>query len=302
MVRWIDHVGTAGDPSGLLMYVTEQRGRPAWRLEAADPYLLRVHANHRAVLWIRIDAWWSDASFVRDMGAIATSVIPPIDARIADTLDSEPRGSRAWLDGWMHYFARALDASLRGPLHDGLWRMAPVEAGPPERSRAYPGDEALDDDLPAPHSLDRDLDRSLLRREHWFPRESYDLGTGGVIATRAVTPGDRTRLNAWRKAARHATVAPVLLGFVHVLGKYIVLDGHLRLEAGRQAGVLPPLIALWPVREASTLTERHVPKTRAFALAGGRDQWVREVRERLGGRRVGLAVTAIDDVLWGLER
>jgi hypothetical protein len=300
-VHAIEYVGGPGDPSGLLLHVTEHDRRPPWRLEATDPYLLRLHANHRAVLWMRIDPWWSDASFVRDIGAIATSVIPPIDARVAEGLDAVARGTSEWFAGWMRYLAGALDASARGPLHDGAWRMAPVVPGPCESSMPYPGEGDLDTELPAPHSLDRELDRATLRREHWFPRESFDLGTGGVVATRALTPGDRVRLNAWRKSARHGTLAPVLLAFVHVLGKYIVLDGHVRLEAGRQAGVVPPLIALWPVREAAS-SDRCVPKTRAFAIAGGRSQWVREARERLGTRRAAIAPEVIDDVLWGLER
>jgi hypothetical protein len=169
-----------------------------------------------------------------------------------------------------------------------------------------------------PCGLDAALRFMPFRVEHWSWAEPDGRieRSGGVMPLRAPSPEDDGRVKAWRKHARDGTLPPVLLMYFTLVERWLVVDGHDRLQAAQLEGREPPLLGLWAVLEASvtedmaTLFRRegalkaaelrlkhrpgdvdavnrillrdHEPNrrlavTRAFPLRGGADAWKAEV-------------------------
>jgi hypothetical protein len=66
---------------------------------------------------------------------------------------------------------------------------------------------------------------------------------------RAPSPEDDGRVKAWRKHARDGTLPPVLLTYFALVERWLVVDGHDRLQAALLEGREPPLLGLWSVTE-----------------------------------------------------
>ena len=75
---------------------------------------------------------------------------------------------------------------------------------------------------------------------------------GELCALRPLGEGDAGRVHAWRKHARDGTLPPILTTYSVMIGKCIVLDGHVRLAAALEEGVKPPVLSIWPVRKVVT--------------------------------------------------
>jgi hypothetical protein len=92
--------------------------------------------------------------------------------------------------------------------------------------------------------------------EPWYAWDHTPAGA--LLALREFGAGDAGRVRAWRKHARDGTLPPVLLFHARLLGKYVILDGHVRLAAALEEGIAPPLLAAWPARERVQRTSDEV--------------------------------------------
>lgn len=66
----------------------------------------------------------------------------------------------------------------------------------------------------------------------------------------AVEP-QSSRLKYWRKVAREGKLPPVLIWYISGLASYIILDGHLRLQAAYDENIPPSFIVLSQYHECS---------------------------------------------------
>lgn len=60
-----------------------------------------------------------------------------------------------------------------------------------------------------------------------------------------------SRLKYWRKVAREGKLPPVLVWYISGLASYIILDGHLRLQAAYDENIPPSFIVLSQYHECS---------------------------------------------------
>lgn len=123
---------------------------------------------------------------------------------------------------WPHRYARWLEETGHGPLHQGRWRLTPRTAFAPG---IWGGD--LVRDWP-------DATLELLCGGGWH----------GVLPLRPLPAPDASRVKACRKHVRDGTLAPVLLWWVSFLDGWLLLDGHDRAAAALAEGVRPPCVEL----------------------------------------------------------
>ncbi|MCA9605678.1 MAG: hypothetical protein KC619_08795 [Myxococcales bacterium] len=227
-----------GEPTGLGLVVREER--PAGlRLEHVGGWKVRLRARDRVLLWahprLRLDGVW----LLRGRGEASPGILPPITAREARAT-TEPMG-------WMKRFARALERSAASPLGRGTWELSELvpSAGPHAScSAARRGDarSARDPERGPPDAYG--LRASLTLPHVWFEPWGVN-GSLGVFPLRDAPSSETARLRAWRKHAREGTLPPVLLYWVGALDMYLLVDGHIRLQAALEEDVSPCVIALW---------------------------------------------------------
>ncbi|MFI2409757.1 hypothetical protein [Streptomyces sp. NPDC018947] len=123
---------------------------------------------------------------------------------------------------WRHRYARWLEDTPYGPLHDGRWALT---------ARA----------VFAPGIWTEDLVRA-------WPDAVLQVycagGWHGVLPLRPLSAPDAPRVKAYRKHARDGTLAPVLLWWVSFLDGWLLLDGHDRAVAALAEGREPGCVVL----------------------------------------------------------
>ncbi|MEI8256824.1 MAG: hypothetical protein WCJ30_14210 [Deltaproteobacteria bacterium] len=270
------------------------RGPPALHVEYAFGRMFRVRHGARSCFLARLDAryaglWWARPD--ESPGSLA--VLPPIRAEQA-------RAHAGDLRRWAWTFHDALSASPAVVLYPGTWRIEPPRGTEPSLGW-YPVVRRLSECLSASSGYSK-----------WSLN-----GSGDVFALRAPSPPDAARVNAWRKSAREGTLPPLLLFFVSGMDSWLLIDGHDRLQAALLEGVTPAVLLLSSVRtdrwtvdpEAIARVERGLakqlehpltpaqidgvnrrlieihrepsntfPRTRAWAIPGGRETWLDEAR------------------------
>ena len=310
---------------GLLLDVPFEgrwRQRPFLHVEAAPRYRLRLMSGGQPLLWMRIDAGWEGCGFLRGP-APAPRCLPPLTAAEVRGVAPAP-ATPEWGAAWSHRFARELEGAEASLLHGGRWALRPLVPVPFAKAHRYPtvptsGPGGV---LDPPHSLE-DAPRF---EPYWMDpwdwswaaedSEDANMRSGAVLPLRALSPESDGRVKAWRKHARDGTLPPVLLLFFQLVGKWLVVDGHDRLQAALLEGLAPPLLGLWPFLEEALpdnaawreayirdvdvglrirakpadidsanqkllrahQTHQPVPFTRAWPLRGGVAAWRRDVQ------------------------
>jgi hypothetical protein len=221
--------------------------RPSLHFEVASPYRLRLTSGGQPLLWVRIDSYWDQCGFLRGTSS-APWGLPPVFAAELRDVAHEP-GTDKWWEAWTWRLGRVLTESSHPLLYAGRWCLRPVRAIAARQASRYPVSPmewGFGEEIAAPQSLESILRFETFWTEDWAYR---DVLPGGVLPLRAASPEDDGRVKSWRKRARDRTLPPVLLLYVDLLAKWLVLDGHDRLQAALLEGVEPPLLGLWPVIE-----------------------------------------------------
>ncbi|MEU6259822.1 hypothetical protein [Streptomyces sp. NPDC047043] len=217
--------------SGLVLAVSGRGGPPPLRFETADGGRRLLRQGKRPLMLGRLDG----DGCCRDLHARRLdgycSPLPPLRSDV----------DRA-CGNWPHRYARWLEESGGGPLHDGRWQLT-------ERSVFAPG------------IWTEDFVRG-------WPDGRLELlcggGWHGVLPLRPLSAPDAPRVKAYRKHAREGTLAPVLLWWVSFLDGWLLLDGHDRAVAALAEGSVPPCVVLVRVQDderwretAGEITESH---------------------------------------------
>lgn len=201
--------------SGVRLTVTG-RPVPVLRMLAADGRRMLLRQGTRDVLLARVDHDHYGVHLQVLPGW--RSPVPPITVADARRLGGDPVR-------WAHWFADVLTE----PLHDGEWVLTHRKLPP----------YVLGSDLVTTHPVSY-LD--------WF-----GAGWQGAVPLRRLSDVDASRVKAYRKLGHD--LPPVLLCTQTGLDGYVVLDGHDRLVAARDAGTAPPVLVLARAGDGSWLPE-----------------------------------------------
>jgi hypothetical protein len=223
--------------------------RPPLRVECGRPRLIRLTLDDDPILWARVaqDFWgyW----YVRPVDTRDLKILPPLTAALIRKMSPE-EGSAVWFARWGRLYANLLAKSSHTPLHPGLWELRILE-GEKDGTRIHPAS------LPVAQIRD-------VLTEPRFGWVEWDIGKNlPPLALREPSLENSSRIRSWRKHARSDTLPPVLLGWVSSLDRFVVLDGHDRIQAALLEGRSPPLLGLIAVREEA----RKSDPTKAQAVA-----------------------------------
>jgi hypothetical protein len=215
--------------TGGTLDLRDRPGRPPLRFETADAGRLALWQNERLLLLAREQEGGCsrEGLYVHRLPGYR-SPLPPITA----TLARRP-------GNWPLRYARWLENTGEGPLHEGRWHLGERKAFPP-----YVWQTDFERDWPGCHLA-------------WCAD-----GWQGVVPLRPLSPPDAPRVKAYRRQAREGTLAPVLLWRATPLDGWLLLDGHDRAVAALLEDRTPPCVVLarladereWR-REARNLTE-----------------------------------------------
>ncbi|MEU0601457.1 hypothetical protein ABZ484_24905 [Streptomyces sp. NPDC006393] len=228
-----------GPAAGLVLDVGARTGPPPLRFEVTDGGRMLLRQGERPVLVGRTvgDGCCRDLH-LRRTDDYRSPLPPPRAATMRSATD------------WPHRYARELEETEHGPLHEGRWQLTARTAF-------------------APGIWTEDLVRD-------WPTARLELlcggGWHGVLPLRCMSPPDAPRVKAYRKHVREGTIAPVLLWWVSFLDGWLLLDGHDRAMAALAEGGTPPCVVLarlpdeadWR-RQAAQLTAAHEEHTARLA-------------------------------------
>lgn len=244
---------------GLECAITSVTSRPRLHLQAGSSWFMRLHAGGTPRVWARIAPDHFGYWYLRGepVGSPHDRVLPPLTFAMARAIEGGS-GTERWYAGWCREFFRLLEESPCSPLHAGRWWMTPCPADlHDEPGYRHPG--GIWPGIP-PASF---LDQVPNQPPHAFSQWDFhdDLPP---LALRAAVPDGHGRLKAWRKAAREGWLPPVLLWWVSGLDRFVIVDGHVRLQAAVIEGRTPPILALLGLRP---LARRADPRrTQAIAM------------------------------------
>lgn len=247
------------------LHIVAHTSRPAILFEVCPYYRIRLCVAGEPRFWAEDSVWDGKPWIAQDPSRSMPRVIEPIRWQVVRQIACDWDAPR-WAVLWASWFSRALQRATISPLYSAHWRLGTVTVGPPERSDAR-GFIPPQTRLPMAHSVG-EWGTNRIEWEDWFCSDGF------VVPLRSQRPEDEGRIWAYRKLARTQTLPPVLVLYCAVLSKYFVLDGHARITAAQREGVLPRLIALWPLRDDPPREWEHgVATTRGWIVS--HEEWFR---------------------------
>lgn len=241
------------------------------RFEAAEGGRLLLRQGRRPVLLGRVDGP-NEGLFLHRLSGYR-SPLPPLRAGLTRSGANLP-----------HRYARWLEDSPHGPLHDARWLLG--------LRRVFP-----------PYVWTGDFVRG-------WPDTYLDWCAGGwqgVVPLRPLSSPDAPRVKAYRRRAREGTLAPVLLWFVTPLDGWLILDGHDRAVAALAEGSDPECVILERVvdedvrrRQSRTLIDEHERSAAALARRPGTEHQRRRLAQGLGAALADLPCETARTVAWPL--
>jgi hypothetical protein len=284
---------------------------PPFRVEYATGSLMRLVAGGQPVLWARVQRYWRGVWLVAPDTSAARPALPlgPLSFEAIRAIRGKP-GSAAWLSEWARSFALRLFESPSTALHDGSWELtagslsrppgaastgdahgvvdlgrAPGRPGQADVSWGLNGSGAV---LAARSSSPDDAGRvkalRKLARDGTLPPVLL-LFVSGLDLYVILDGHDRLRAAALEGAPLHWVKLSSIREFTY--------DPNEKMRAGvlqhadealAQGGAEHgPSLDRINERLVRAFSESRyvVSRTRAAPIRGGRDQWVREVREQL---------------------
>lgn len=228
MVSW---KAPRGLPTTVVVVLeAEANTGPTIVTEVAAPTHLRILQDDVPRLWAAgsPQAWGLCAFIQRPF-----EVLHPIVAAECRRIHEAHPDAADWWTAWAFQFAEAISST--GPIGPGSWWLQRAEIGSPD-SWVPNFERAGLSFVYVEHDAEQNSGSGLVEIQWGIS------GTNAYLPMRSLDETDEGRLKAFRKLAREGLLPPVLLWWHSGLQCSVVLDGHVRFEAFRSAGV--PIRAL----------------------------------------------------------
>ncbi len=224
---------------GLILKVS-QAGKARLRVNSAANWHLRVDCDEQALLWAHMpEQNYQGLQLYRELSA-NLDLLPPITA--AQQHAAQALSGDAQCLFYLRWFVHQLQRQKNLCFRDGYWVL--------HHQRAQAGKL---DAAPA-HYLSRrhvgDWQRAMTDEDLRFWNAPYvyiDWGWCGNASMLPLKPAcspDAGRLKWWRKQARLNNLPPILIWRIAALDCYLILDGHIRLQACLHEKIQPDFLVL----------------------------------------------------------
>lgn len=281
-LHWKDLETDAGQWFGLALQCRMDDGhhrKPPLHLESGDNGRIRL-VQQREGRDVPLVRFWAtlmhdyDGVYWLRGGDEAPAPVPAsaLDSAAVERHAALPQAQR--LSSWSRVFARALADGPGSFLYPGLWVLMAMR---PKAGTWRFESQAMHR---AQGHWHLDGAREALREDPLF---FIDWWHGGypVLSLRAPAAADDGRLKWWRKKAREDALPPVLLWHLSCLNGYVVVDGHLRLQAALLEDRPPSFLVAYSAYEQAV--QRDPAEQRA--ILDSYERHARELALRLPQRR-----------------
>lgn len=234
-IFWKDKIDEFDQWNGLEVSVP-QTYTSIFSLQSGGKLRFRLTDNKESLFWGCIDPDYYGYMFLRNskLNSIKDVFIPPITSSDIQKsiLDQQNKNSRYWAK----YFIQALSKSQRSFLHEGKWMISEA-----------------DQKGVAQDSISKGLFWYVKDIHQTFQLETLDevgwrvKGDTILVPLKDSSQPEEGRLKWWRKQVKEGICPPIFVWYLNVLDAYVIIDGHMRLEACLLEDVKPKVLVLHEV-------------------------------------------------------
>jgi hypothetical protein len=237
MIRWN---APDGLPSTVVLALdAEKDAAPTIVTEIASPVKLRISQHGQPRVWAAGNPQsWGLCALINGPFDVVKSITAEEGRHVRESHPDEA----GWWTAWAFRFAEALSGgSGGGPIGRGSWWI--------ERAEIVAPNEWVSEFQRAGMSFSLvEADADQMAGSGIVEIEWGISGTNAYLPMRALNEKDEGRVKAFRKLALDGSLPPVLLWWHSGLQCSVVLDGHVRFESFRSAGVPARALLLSSVR------------------------------------------------------
>lgn len=238
-IFWKDRIDEFDHWNGLEVSVL-QTYTPIFTLQSGGKLRFRLTDNTESLFWGCIEPDYYGVWFLRNsrMNTLKDVFIPPITSSDIQKsiLDQQNKNSRYWAK----YFIQALSKSQRSFLREGKWMISEADQKRVVRD-----------------TISKELFWSVKGLSQTFKLETIDVIQWDIYSTSALIPikdkpqPEEGRLKWWRKQVKEGICPPIFVWYLNVLDSYVIIDGHMRLEACLLEEAKPKVLVLHEVSHST---------------------------------------------------
>ncbi len=243
-----DFRGESADWLGFILSI-KQAGKARLRVNSARNWHLRVVFDKQPLLWAHMPELDYQVLRLYRQLPQQLELLPSMPA--AYVYQAQALAQQAQRQHYLRWFAHQLQTRPNLCLRDGhaVLHWASQQDCPVHYlMRRRPCDWQA-----AMSQHERDFSLAVLLELDWGL-----CGNGSIVPLKASSPAGHGRLKWWRKQARQGKLPPILLWRIAALDVWLILDGHLRLQACLEEGIAPDYVLL-----DSYIEQRYASDTRA---------------------------------------
>lgn len=237
-----DFLGEREQWLGYLLKVS-QAGKARLRVNSAANWHLRVDCDQQALLWASMPERDYQGIYLYRELSDKLALLPPMRASLVHAVAG--LSGQARQQHYLRWFAHTLQQQSNLCFRDGDWVLHALKNQPQPSMHRHAAHV---------HFLSRykasDWQRAFSEQEREFWNAPYvyvDWGIAGndsIVPLKSLADPASGRLKWWRKQARLQNLPPILIWRIAALDCYLILDGHLRLQACLYEQIQPEWLVL----------------------------------------------------------
>ncbi len=285
--HWKDIESPNGGWQALNLRVTNA-DKPGLRLQTGANGRIKLSAGEQTVFWACIAKDYAGVWLLRAHLTPPETNMPVAPIRSGDIEKLRTLEGEARFRAWSRYYAQALIDSPLTPLYDGEWFFSGF-LGQAAQTQGLLRTTVSDARLACTHiyAVDKALKEEDLIGIDWGIN-----GSGELIGLKPPQPEDSGRLKWWRKLAREDAQPPVLVQYLSCLDAYIIIDGHVRLQAALLEGRIPDLIVFYAAQAIEVAPDAQMRERIWAAMSAPRSLRKKELST---ARKNEILIQAFDD-------
>jgi len=229
--------------------------KPDLRLESGTNSRLQLMQGDTPLFWATLARGYEGVYLLKSFAEFASPVAPgTVDSAVVEKIKRLAPADR--LPAWSRVFAQALTDNASSLIHPGLWLFTGVQASSGHRSfTSEQRGRAPHLQLWAIEDVAQTLQDDPVCFIDWFVHEPEKgkQDTNSLVNLRPAAPLDSGRLKWWRKKAREQALPPILVWYLDCLQAYVVVDGHIRLQAAILENQAPEFIIVCSAQKEESL-------------------------------------------------
>ena len=233
---WKDIVTASNQWIGLELFV-ENHPRSTFHIESGGESRFKIMMGDFPLIWGTLEKEHYGVWLLRNPIEWTRNQMPisPITSfEVEKTKGFSPTESMKY---WTRFFAKSLSKEESTFLYTGKWKL-----------------------IPKSFSINSLSLHQLLNYQEIDYLDWQLSGHGGLVVLKKEMPKKHGRLKWWRKQIKVGNRIPILAWYIGCLDAYLIIDGHLRLQAYQLEDIKPPVLTICSIYEIPIPADKEVQK------------------------------------------